>query len=161
MYSRSAVFWRSNNIDQGARATCLGPVQTLLEGWGVAQTMSSQAAYAVLVELCQHSSTASAGLQAVAAGAKGAEQTLVPRMQASPCLCDASHRCTSTEVHHKHWTLTMCLGLCCDRTCSDRASLMQEILRHTVSACNELLRHFWAQFPSTSAKRVGTSAILM
>ena len=46
--------------------------------------MSSQAAYAVLVELCQNSSTASAGLQALAAGAKGAEQSLVPRMQARP-----------------------------------------------------------------------------
>ena len=37
---------------------------------------------------------------------------------------------------------------------------MQEILRQTVSACNELLRHFWAQFPLTNAKRVGGSAIM-
>ena len=67
----------------------LGPAQTLLEGGGHAQTMSSQAAYAVLVELCQHSSTASPGLDALAAQGKGAEQSLVPRMQARPCTMDA------------------------------------------------------------------------
>ena len=61
-------------------------VQSLLDGGGHAQTMSSQAAYAVLVELCQNSSTASAGLHTVAARGKGAEQSLVPRMQARPCV---------------------------------------------------------------------------
>ena len=34
---------------------------------------------------------------------------------------------------------------------------MQEVLRQTVSACNELLRHFWAQFPLNTSKRVGSS----
>ena len=31
---------------------------------------------------------------------------------------------------------------------------LQEILRQTVLACNELLRHFWAQFPLSTSKRV-------
>ena len=66
-----------------------GSSQTLLEGGVHAQTMSSQAAYAVLVEMCQHSSAASAGLDALAARGKGAEQSLVPRMQARPCMVHA------------------------------------------------------------------------
>ena len=57
-------------------------LQSLQKKGASAHPVVSQAAYAVLVELCQQSSTASAGLHALAAGGKGAEQSLVPRMQA-------------------------------------------------------------------------------
>ncbi len=88
-----------------------GPAQTLLEGVSSAQTMSSQAAYAVLVELCQHSSTASAGLQALAAGAKGAEQSLVPRMQARPACMMHTIAALLLRSVHSHWTVSACLAV--------------------------------------------------
>ncbi|CAK0781641.1 hypothetical protein CVIRNUC_005433 [Coccomyxa viridis] len=87
----------------------LEAVQMLLKDGAEQHSVSSQAAYAVLVELCRQSNTAASGLQALAHGPSGAEQNLVPRMQ--------------------------------------------EILRQTVLACNELLRHFWAQFPLSTSKR--------
>ena len=37
---------------------------------------------------------------------------------------------------------------------------LQEILRQTVLACNELLRHFWAQFPLSTSKRVSPRTCL-
>ena len=56
----------------------------LLKDGADQHSVSSQAAYAVLVELCRQSNTAASGLQALAHGPNGAEQNLVPRMQASP-----------------------------------------------------------------------------
>lgn len=60
-------------------------LQILLKDGASSHPVSAQAAYAVLVELCQQSSEAASGLQAIALGGKGAEQGLVPQMQASPC----------------------------------------------------------------------------
>ncbi len=70
------------------------------------------------------------------------------------CQTHSTHtNCATVDLLHVSEQKLASEAIIIDSSCN---SFMQEILRQTVSACNELLRHFWAQFPLTNAKRVGT-----